>query len=306
MNNNDNVFNSKSEDECDFFITQLISQFKLQRKDLRRASIQDKEDYINKEIKYNLRGQENTFIQKTRSKYLGTKLTNTEIEFITNGEDRFIYWLWFDLLKTDPFDIENIWKRDLDHIERKYLSIRVDSKNEIKDRIIKCIQNCKSTKKEKEDIITEIKERWYEVQYNLKSIKWIHKDDKDQIDFIWDAYDNLYGVLRVRPTSTNAKYHFFIATIDSWYDLESREVFLHRLKKNWNQRKQRRNRDGKVSIQYRVREETKEKLIALAKLNDLLINETLERLIEKAHKEKTILRRIDTNPQFADPLISED
>lgn len=301
---------------CDFLIDKINETFNISNREIFENSTRNKVDFINTIIdeKFHNHTDRVEFINKARAEFKEEQLNINEIKFITNGESRFINWLWLTIL----FKIER--KSIMEYLSFKNSNIKdyrpsimtntinfnhmAYSSSNLPDKIdtiSKSIQDSNTSRRRKLTVTEEIKTSWSNVRNTLTSTKWINEKNTEQLNFIWDYY-NKYElrneIIELTPTSTEEIYHSFIAILDIWEDKTDREIFLQKIKKCWNQRVQRKKNDGRIACQYIISKDSKEKLLRLAKQNDLHINETLERLIDRAYAENLTLRRIDTNPEY--------
>lgn len=158
----------------------------------------------------------------------------------------------------------------------------------------------------KEDHLSLKKNEWSTILADKKHSNWLKKGEKGQIEWAWD-YLIVHAKNAIAFFTTNPdEYHdAILATFDKMLYLgehiDTRKVFIDRMKKAWSQKKFRDSGKAKKPYHLPLTEPTKKKLDELAKLNDMKEAAFLEELIKETYAkdildEKGKIRYKPNNP----------
>ncbi|PSV44860.1 hypothetical protein [Photobacterium indicum] len=245
-------------------------------------------------------------------------LKNTEISWIDEKEKRLINWLWMiidsnrtyqNLTIYLDFQLPYISKLEIlnhkanndqgirtiinDDIYQTYgLLQKPQSITEMHELILKFLDFILIPTNYKRELIDKLKIKWGEVS-NFEKFTWLDINNLEQHIWALDYIDNyrkneyLYKTTPgLRPTSTERYYEYFISCIDSWQTTnDTKELFLIKIKKAWNQKKHRDKLDGKKPCSFNLSQATKDQLDYLSKRSSKHKNEIIEELINTKHQQ---------------------
>jgi len=250
---------------------------------------------ITREDKIKFIEQHNT--QNLVKEFKSDTLSESEFEWINDKDERQCYWIWTNI------------KDKLGHIQlmndHPLLQIPFNAKERLK-QIIFILDNHAfpanpqeiSNHAFRQMELNTLRNQWSNIYRNQKLHQWLDQNNEAQLDWAWDYFTNnnihglhTFNIPAIPICNLHDKYLTLIAEIDSKFLKESNtgtanlQFIIDKAKRAWSQKKHRDKRGDKKSFNFVLPIETKEKLNEIAVNKDQKINETLEKLINKAHSE---------------------
>jgi hypothetical protein len=156
--------------------------------------------------------------------------------------------------------------------------------DEYRKDIIACFDNLSLSRIDKERLLLDVKMYWNDFLSGGETFRWLDENNKELIKWAWKYFDSKKIPIASISDKT-ATYGGIIAAFYLWKALpDSKELFIVKMKKALNQKKQRDKRDGKKAYNIVMSEDIKQKLNDLAEYHDRKINQTLERLINEEYE----------------------
>ncbi|ELY5214363.1 hypothetical protein SNE98_001339 [Vibrio cholerae] len=144
------------------------------------------------------------------------------------------------------------------------------------------------------DVIEIIKESWIDT-YNEQNYDWICKDNKEQINWIFDYLKknrlSAWFLPNIDSESHLHKYHSCITVLDLWHpsqnikDLDNKYKFIEKMKKSLSQQKCRLKNKNKKSFSFSMNGNVGLKIDRLCKINNINKSKLIEKLINNAYDE---------------------
>ncbi|WP_392352649.1 RepB family protein [Pseudoalteromonas rhizosphaerae] len=138
-------------------------------------------------------------------------------------------------------------------------------------------------------LVDALKDEWAWLTNSTKSITWIKQDNEAQCLWAWNYIVNTDRNTKpttshLKPINNKEKFLAIHAALDAWLiHPDSKKLFLNDFNQAWQQKKIRDKREGKKACSLVLRNEVKQKLDELAKMQGLKLNQLVEELIEKEY-----------------------
>lgn len=138
--------------------------------------------------------------------------------------------------------------------------------------------------------IIEIKNMWSNLKYINEHTNWIDIKNKDQLNWAWDYLkkSNKLALIPNQPINDKQRYNYIISSIDLMgilSSVETKELFLIKMKKTWAQKKYRDS--GKIKKPYHLplTKDRHDQLKNLAAYFNKSTPDVLDFVIEKVFNE---------------------
>ncbi|CPR18194.1 MULTISPECIES: hypothetical protein [Brenneria] len=232
---------------------------------------------------------------KNKNKFI---LGKEKFTWLKNSE-RACCWLWLRL--NNSLFIPEINFNELDNLVYslktacRMLKYNHDLLNhELRYRtIVDCFNSIYAMTDEKKQALDDLKNFWIHTYKNAGVLKWLNKNNKDQIEWMWSYtqdYDGIGNITQLfpAPLRKDELYLAIYACYDNWNgSKEAKELFRNKASRAWNQicHRSRMEKENRVAINAYVTIGAREKLKELSKKNKMTIGELIESLIEKKYNE---------------------
>lgn len=251
----------------------------------------------------------NKIILEMDRKFNNDFISNQEFEWLDRENHRLCYFAWsyirlFEKHSTSPFSLtyddisdritlnilfENIFNNKTispREYEELKLETRASNTNEIHELIIKYFDCSKESIENKRALLNTLKRTWDD-RYRFEKFSWLDKEDHEQCEWMLKYLNKFNMSPWFLPIQTNSFqiYHACIAALDVWDQRDmplfndSKEKFIIKMRRAWNQKKHRDNNNDKKAYNIEMHKDIKRKLEIIATHHDKRQNETLETLI---------------------------
>ena len=147
----------------------------------------------------------------------------------------------------------------------------------------------------KSELLSYAHKEWADLSMCVDPLKWVDRKDEEQCEWVWDYfYSNVIlsykwffidGVYITLPTTPGEKYLFSYAFFHNWIvPSAEKELLVNKMKNAWGQKKFRRKKATKRSINTYIDVGVGKKLDELVFHYDLTIHRTIEMLIKKEYE----------------------
>lgn len=147
----------------------------------------------------------------------------------------------------------------------------------------------------KSELLSSAHKEWANLSVGVDHLKWVDRRDEEQCEWVWDYFHSnillkyewffIDGVYITLPTTPGEKYIFSYAFFHNWVVSNAeRELFVSKVKNAWGQKKFRRKKANKRSINTYIDVDVGKKLDELVFYYDLTIHRTIEMLIKKEYE----------------------
>ncbi len=129
---------------------------------------------------------------------------------------------------------------------------------------------------------------WSNIKTPNSMTKWVIPKDGVQLEWCWNYLLKNYKAIAVQqPTNLHEFHVAILASLDnmSYGHIDSKRLFLDKMKKTWAQKKYRDSGKAKKQYSLPMDEYVREQLHAISKQKDERVHETLERLIKEEYKK---------------------
>lgn len=233
-----------------------------------------------------------------------TLIPTTELDWISNGEDRIRYWIWISCRLATAKQSKCSYQLGTTglHLEptenclgRIYadlnLNISPKDSTEMNQLIIDFLDLSKTQLAKKTQLVKFWKNEWRKVS-NIERFSWVQENDHTQSQWLWNYITNnsetkLPTWFLPEPTTAKQKSSATIAAFDIWpAHPDTKRVFVQKMKKAWGQKKHRMKMDKTNRKAYSITMGTdaKSKLDEMALAAIMNKNDFLESIILKEYR----------------------
>ena len=242
-----------------------------------------------------------------RDKFIGDVLTwcrshcvsKNDVDWL-DSDDKACAWFWLSRLVSGCHGIHqnymNYFSRLYGYNELGFNLVPVPSSH--KDRmslVIEYLDRVTFDVKIRDQIIVDAKKQWLIIFNSSDLLKWVNRKDEDQCAWVWsclrkEVVPQLHstgwnGFGELLPMNPSEMYLFSYAIFYFWSgSAAEKELLVRKMKNAWGQKKFRKKKDGKRSINTYVDVEIGKKLDELVFHYDLTIHRTIEMLIKKEYE----------------------
>lgn len=244
------------------------------------------------------------------SKCSESLLTDNEIVWINDNDDRLINWLWYtiksytsiynllhDITKKNYYPMpESIRQKNNSNMEdildKFNLNKSPSSIIEKKDIIIKYFDLLFLPKTEKIKIFNIFKEKWETIK-SFDTFNWLEDKNNNYSEWALNYLDTYksnkpYSFPNINDFSIESDKLKFILLFDIWkVPSDTKKLFLQSMKKALYQKKFRDKQVDKKQCSFNLSEDIIKKLSFLSNIKDKQKNKILEELILKEYKKET-------------------
>jgi len=281
----------KSKREYDFYF-QYLRQLKLfnmkdieslKKRRLFRESFGNLNTLINES---NLSSSEaEKLIKEMTNKFQQEQIKPKDMKPLNKENQRFYNWAW-SYLKLER-EIHEELKSD-EYLNLIHFNHDRSETSERHSDILKALHQGEATYDEQHEIINHLNDKWQKFVYpQTNLIKWLDNSNHSQWDWAFEYIkNNKYNNTDIAwlPSSSTDKLNAIIATMDLWEEKDAKELFFHKMKRAWSQKKFRDKSDGKKSYNISMTQTTKKRLDELARHKELKLNDLIELLIREEHE----------------------
>lgn len=252
------------------------------------------------------------FIERIQNEYISTHIEQSELDWIENNNTLMCYMLWSIIKLITIYRIKNsnntfvettITEENLSFSYNEIFDTStfslVMTENELynfpninkKERLIDIIDSIPLEKDRKKLLIKEIQKKYIELK-NSDYLNWIDETDNSQYEWII-SYLKRYK-LNVDALSSNgvSSYYaivisFFLWDYRSIHEVGgSKDMFIFKIRKAWNQKKHRDNNKKKKKKEYNIlmSDDIGDKMDFIAESHDSRKNKIVEMLINKEYQ----------------------
>lgn len=136
---------------------------------------------------------------------------------------------------------------------------------------------------------------WTNIYTRNDQLRWLDRENEEQCEWVWDyiysnilvkyKWDFIDDIYITPPTVPHEKYLYSYAFFYNWFVPSSdKELFVYKIKNAWGQKKFRKKKAAKRSINTYIDVEVGKKLDELVGHYDLTIHRTLEMLIKREYE----------------------
>ena len=158
------------------------------------------------------------------------------------------------------------------------------------DYFLDIIDKINLSKEIKNSQIIEIKNMWSNLKYINEHTNWIDIKNKDQLNWAWDYLKKSYKLALIpnQPINDKQRYDYIISSIDLigiLSSIETKELFLIKMKKTWAQKKYRDSGKIKKPHHLPLTKDRHDQLKSLAAYFNKSTPDVLDFVIEKVFNE---------------------
>ncbi|MFM2579803.1 hypothetical protein [Vibrio fortis] len=269
---------------------------------------------INNEIFKNKKSHNeiNEFIERIQNEYVSTHIEQSELDWIENNNTLMCYILWSIIKLTTLYRIKNsknifvettITKDSLSFSHNEIFNSSIFSlattENRLynfpnrnkKERLIELIDSIPLVKDRKRSLIKEIQGKYLELK-NSDYLTWIDENDNNQTEWIISYLKR--NKLNIDALSSNgvSSYYAIVSSFFLW-DYKSihevcgsKDMFIFKIRKAWNQKKHRDNNKKKKKKEYNIlmSDDIGDKMDFIAESHESKKNKIVEMLINKEYQ----------------------
>ncbi len=248
-----------------------------------------------------------SIVEKMKTGCSRMVLSNEDLNWIDKKDSRQCYWLWSYLYSLyepqfhyynprrpsipSPLDVVTSHKYTTtlyNHLELPNSPFSPEDKYQA---IILYLDLWPADNYRKKAFNKHLKEQWQKIKTQDKQFKWLNSSNHAQAEWSWKYLQNYSKVNLtedIQFTGRDQDLHWAtLAAIDLWdASVDSKELFIIKMKKAWSQKKHRDGLKGKKAYNFVLSNTIKNKLNRLAKHNDSKLNETLEKLINSEFEKQ--------------------
>ncbi|SGZ19828.1 hypothetical protein [Moritella viscosa] len=271
-------------------------------------------NHLETEINNNLSLNPNEYIEKLESEFLINHVSNDDIDWLDENNEFMCYLIWSSInlinkKNTTPKNVFTNVELSTDHMTfnfndiftpRFFISPDCDilpitkkphSSKEARVLIVNSIDSSELTISNKIQLINFLREQ-YSKSFDIKIYKWIDKNNEEQINWIYNYLEEKEMKLdNFTLPSLKNEYNMLISAFCLWNfksvddKIGSKDMFLLRLRKAWNQKKHRDNNQNKKPYNIEMSIDIGDKIAFIARSYDKKKNEIVEMLINQEYEK---------------------
>ncbi|WMC11500.1 hypothetical protein PU634_03825 [Oceanimonas pelagia] len=147
----------------------------------------------------------------------------------------------------------------------------------------------------KNKMMADLKDEWSVIVNRKDPFKWVDREDEEQCDWVWSYlssevvprfdFNDVFNLNSLLPISSGERYLFSYGLFHNWSAHPSeKDLLIVKMKNAWGQKKFRRKKSAKRSINTYIDPVVGKKLDELVFHYDLSIHRTIEMLIKKEYE----------------------
>ncbi|WP_458735382.1 hypothetical protein [Zobellella taiwanensis] len=229
-------------------------------------------------------------------------VSKNDVSWIEN-DDKACVWLWLVRVvlgyRVPSDDCQNNYARTYNHSELGFTStFSPFSHKERVSMMVEYLDRISGDTAIRNKVIADLRRNWTIVVNSRELLKWVDRDDEEQCEWLWGCLkkelvpylfsggvNNPFPAVNLLPVGSSEMYLFSYAVFYAWQGAGAeKELFVRKIKNAWGQKKFRKKKAAKRSINTYIDPVVGKKLDELVFHYDLSIHRTIEMLIKKEYE----------------------